>query len=129
MVTEVQSKEIQCPNCEARFSRPLQAATATCTKCGACVTLVDEVLDRPLVFRGEVVTRGRILVGPEGQVKANLSATEVVIDGVVEGNVTAVEKLRLGNHAKLRGNVVAGALIVSEGASLYGRLEIGCQKR
>lgn len=125
MVTEVQSKEIECPQCRKIFTRPDHASTATCAHCGSCVTLIDQIMDRSLVLHGELLTRGKIVVGPQGKVRANLSATEIDISGMVEGNVTAVQKLNLCTHAKLHGNITAAKLVVAEGASVCGRLEIG----
>lgn len=128
MIAELTKKEIQCPTCKTNFLRPQQTATATCTSCGASVTLIDQVMEGHLVFRGELLTRGKILIRNGGSVKGDLSATEVLIDGLVEGNVTAIEKLTLGKQAKLNGNAVAEFLVVDEGACLWGHLEIGLSR-
>jgi len=125
VTTQVQIETIECPRCQGRFPRPRQAATATCSHCGASVTLTDEIMDQTLVFAGEVLTRGKIVVAPAGKVKANLSATEIQILGTVEGNVSAVEKLIIGAAATLRGVCRARKLAVAEGAKIAGRLEIG----
>jgi len=125
MITEAQPSQIQCPNCLVKTARPRQATTATCSNCGKSVALDDRVFDQRYVFGGEVLTRGRIIVGPRGQVKANLSGTEVIVEGSVEGDVKAVDKLYLGKNGKLSGNVAAGSLVMEEGAILRGKVTIG----
>src|ERR1700687_775411 len=110
MIAETtQLSQIQCPNCLTRIPRPRQATTATCSNCGKSVALDDRIFDQRYVFGGEVLTRGKIVVAPRGQVRANLSGTEVHIEGSVEGDIKAVERLILRKEAKLTGNVSAGA--------------------
>jgi len=125
MVTDTEKSQIECPNCRVNTPRPRQATTATCANCGKAVALDDRVFEQKYVFGGEVLTRGKIIVGPKGAVKANLSATEVAVEGTVEGNVKAVDRFSLGKSAVFHGNATAGALVVTEGATLIGRLEIG----
>lgn len=120
-----EKQQIQCPYCRVMTPRPRHAITATCSNCGKSVAMDDRVFDRRYVFGGEVLTRGKITVGPQGLVKANLSATDINIEGTVEGNVTAVERLSLGQSATLLGDAVADKLRVAEGANLRGRFQIG----
>lgn len=64
-------------------------------------------------------------MGEKGFVKGDLSATDIVIEGIVEGNVKAVGRILLSQSGSLIGNAEARRLVVSEGATLSGNLKIG----
>lgn len=75
-------------------------------------------------FEGELLSQGRVVVGPTGRVKANLNLREALIEGVVEGNITVQEKLELRGEASIKGDIRAKALCVDEGVSIDGHLYI-----
>lgn len=120
---------IECPYCEAEIPRPRLASTATCSNCGKSIALENKVLNGRYVFGGEVLTRGTIFVGPKGIVKGNLSATEVEVEGAVDGTVKAVERLTLKKTGSIVGDLTAKKLVVEEGASVLGELRIGQPRR
>jgi cytoskeletal protein CcmA (bactofilin family) len=63
---------------------------------------------------------GTLIVGTNGQVDANVSVAAAMINGSVNGDVVATEKLQLGRTARVLGNIQAPRLIVEEGAILEG---------
>ena len=63
---------------------------------------------------------GTLIVGTQGQVDANVSVAAAMINGTVNGDVVASEKLQLGRTARVMGNVQSPRLIVEEGAILEG---------
>lgn len=64
--------------------------------------------------------QGTLIVGSTGKVDANVVVAEAVINGMVNGDIEASEKLELGRTAKVVGNITAPRLILSDGAILEG---------
>ena len=58
-----------------------------------------------------------IHITAEGWVKGDVSATNLVIDGRIEGKVTAV-KVRLKPSAVFRGEMVSSGITIDEGADI-----------
>lgn len=70
---------------------------------------------------GKVMSEdGTLIVGSTGQVDADVSVAGAVINGTVNGDVIASEKVELGRTAKVIGNIQAPRLIVEDGAILEG---------
>lgn len=66
---------------------------------------------------------GTLIVGTNGQVDANVAVGTAMVNGVVNGDITASEKIHLGRTARVIGNIEAPRLIIEEGALLEG----GCK--
>lgn len=65
-------------------------------------------------------TAGTLIIGTNGQVDANISVAAAMINGSVNGDIIATEKLQLGRTARVMGNIQSPRLIVEEGAILEG---------
>ena len=63
---------------------------------------------------------GTLIIGTNGQVDANIMVAAAMINGTVNGDVVATEKLQLGRTARVLGNIHSPRLIVEEGAILEG---------
>lgn len=63
---------------------------------------------------------GTLIVGTNGQVDANISVAAAMINGNVNGDIVASEKLQLGRSARVIGNIQCPKLIVEDGAILEG---------
>lgn len=63
---------------------------------------------------------GTLIIGTNGQVDANILVAAAMINGTVNGDVYASEKLQLGRTARVMGNIQSPRLIVEEGAILEG---------
>ena len=63
---------------------------------------------------------GTLIVGTNGQVDANITVAAAMINGTVNGDIYATEKLQLGRTARVMGNIQSPRLIVEEGAILEG---------
>jgi cytoskeletal protein CcmA (bactofilin family) len=75
-------------------------------------------------FEGELLSQGKVVVGPTGKVKANLNLREAIIEGTVEGNITVQEKLELRSEAVVKGDIRAKSLCVDEGVSIAGHVTV-----
>jgi len=76
-------------------------------------------------IEGSVVAKGELHVADGAICDASIEAGKVTIDGRVNGNVTARDRVELNSKANLHGDLVAGKLIVAEGASFVGHCRIG----
>ena len=63
---------------------------------------------------------GTLIIGTNGQVDANIMVAAAMINGTVNGDVVASEKLQLGRTARVLGNIQSPRLIIEEGAILEG---------
>ena len=65
-----------------------------------------------------------LTVGPNGKVKANVSAKGVVIQGKLDGSVTASDRVELRQSAVVTGDVTTQRISIEEGAFLKGKVDI-----
>jgi cytoskeletal protein CcmA (bactofilin family) len=65
-----------------------------------------------------------LTIGPNGQVKANITAKNVSIQGTVEGDVTALERVELRKSGVVNGDVFTKRISIEEGAFLKGKVDI-----
>ena len=76
-------------------------------------------------FEGNINLENHCLtVGKDGQVKAEIRARQVVIQGSVSGNVTAREKIDIRRTGHVVGDLVAGTVAIEEGAYFKGSIDI-----
>jgi cytoskeletal protein CcmA (bactofilin family) len=65
-----------------------------------------------------------LILGPNGNVKANVTAKGVVIQGTVEGTVRASDRVELRKSAIMTGDVITARVSVEEGALFKGKIDI-----
>jgi cytoskeletal protein CcmA (bactofilin family) len=75
-------------------------------------------------FEGELISSGKLIIGPTGFVKADIDLEEAFISGKVEGNVTVKKRLVLRGRAEVRGDISAPLISVDEGVKIIGRLSV-----
>lgn len=76
-------------------------------------------------FEGEMLTEeGELFVGKTGSVKANVKVKNAVIEGNMDGNVTATEKVELKEKAHLVGDLKARTLVIEEGVVFVGNCNV-----
>ena len=63
---------------------------------------------------------GTLIVGTNGQVDANVSVGVATVNGVINGDVIATEKIQLGRTARVTGNVATPRLVIEDGAVFEG---------
>jgi cytoskeletal protein CcmA (bactofilin family) len=63
---------------------------------------------------------GTLIVGTNGQVDANVSVGVATVNGVINGDVVATEKIQLGRTARVTGNIATPRLVIEEGAVFEG---------
>jgi cytoskeletal protein CcmA (bactofilin family) len=71
------------------------------------------------------LTEARVAIGPNGHVKADIDAREVIVRGTVEGNLRGRDRVVLGSSGNVRGDIDAARVAIEDGAIFKGRVEIG----
>src|SRR5215467_5998278 len=66
-----------------------------------------------------------LTIGPNGNIKADLIAREIIVRGKVEGKVIARDRLQIGSTGEINGEVQTGRLAIEDGATLRGKVEAG----
>lgn len=75
-------------------------------------------------FEGVLVSSGKIIVGPQGQVRADIKLQEAIIEGFVEGNICVTGKVELRGGAVVKGNITAKTLCIDEGVKICGFVSV-----
>ena len=76
-------------------------------------------------FEGKIIAKGEVVIGETATCRATVEASNVIIDGPLEGDVIARDRLQLTAKAKVKGDITAGSLSVVEGASFVGHCKVG----
>ncbi len=76
-------------------------------------------------FEGSIRGQGELHIAQGAACNANIEVENIVIDGSAKGEIIARQRLQLGAKASVQGEVTAGALSVTEGATLIGRVAVG----
>jgi len=66
----------------------------------------------------------RLTIGPNGRVKANVSACAVVVQGKLEGNIQASDRVNLKQSAVVMGDIATQRISIDEGAYFKGSVNI-----
>lgn len=81
---------------------------------------VDGQVDGKLDIGG-----GSVTIGPNGKVKADISARELIVRGEVTGKVSARDRVQLWSTGRVQGEVQTARLAIEDGAILRGNVEAG----
>lgn len=74
---------------------------------------------------GEAISKGKIILTNNGEVKGNVSSSDADIAGKVEGDVKISSRLILRKDAIIDGNIYTKSLVVEEGAQINGTCKMG----
>jgi cytoskeletal protein CcmA (bactofilin family) len=66
----------------------------------------------------------RLIIGPHGQVRANVNAKGVIIQGKLDGNIRASERAELTKSAVVTGDIGTQRVAIEEGAYFKGKVDI-----
>ncbi len=66
----------------------------------------------------------RLTIGPNARVQAGLKAREIIIQGSIQGNVEAADKIDIKKEAKLIGDIKTSRIVIEDGAYFKGSIDI-----
>jgi cytoskeletal protein CcmA (bactofilin family) len=87
------------------------------------VKFQKELLINCLV-EGKIDSNGRLTVGKDARIKGDIKTRSVIVDGTVDGNITAAERCELRAGCTVNGDIEAPRLVVDEAASFIGSAKI-----
>src|SRR5262244_1686492 len=83
------------------------------------------LLAKGVHLKGEIRTKGQVIVGEDGLVQGTVAAGTVVSSGRIKATVNAVERVQLLKTAVVIGDIHTPVLIMEEGAKLQGTTDMG----
>lgn len=108
---------------------PVSSRAAACISQG--IRIKGEVTGSEDLFVDGLVdgklnlANGSLTIGPNGSVKADVNAREVIVRGKIEGKVTGRDKVQVWSTGQITGEVQTERLAIEEGALLKGKVEAG----
>ncbi|MCP3960326.1 MAG: polymer-forming cytoskeletal protein [bacterium] len=79
-------------------------------------------------IEGKAGTEGLFWVREGGKVGGEIAATNIVVEGQVDGTISAKDKAELRSSCKVEGNVTAKTVAIAEGSFFEGRVHMGGSK-
>lgn len=76
-------------------------------------------------IKGNVKLGGELRIGTKARVEATVHARNIVIEGKLNGDVSADERVELVAGSNVNGNIKAPRIVVAEGASFRGNVDMG----
>jgi len=121
------TKETRVPE-QTKMSEPVRMEVAA--HIGKSVVVKGELSgSEDLYLDGEVegtieLRDHTLVVGPNGRIRAHISAREVIIHGKAEGNVTASERVELKKSCVLSGDIRTSRIVIEDGAFFKGAVDL-----
>jgi cytoskeletal protein CcmA (bactofilin family) len=96
---------------------------------GKTMRLVGEIhSDEELFFDGELEgtleVSEHLTIGPNGKVKADVRAKDLVVKGSIQGNVEAVDRVVIMNGGSIVGDIKTAGIVIDDGAFFKGGIDI-----
>jgi cytoskeletal protein CcmA (bactofilin family) len=115
------------------MSNPYNSATDRASVLGPTLYFKGDLsAEEDLLIQGRVegtITHTqRLTVGPQGTVKANIRAQLIIVEGTVDGDLTADKSVFVKESAKVVGNIFAPTVSILEGAAFSGRIDMDGKK-
>ncbi len=98
---------------------------------GRSITIRGDVTgDEDLLIQGRIdgsvdLKQHSVTIGREGDVKADVAARVIVVEGRVQGNLAADEQVVLKSSAQVQGDIVAPRVVLEDGARFRGGVDMG----
>ncbi len=111
-------------------NKPSISSAGAIAHIGSSVSIKGELSgSEDLYFDGEVegpidLGDSVLTIGAHGRVRSRIYAKVVIVQGKVEGDISADFKVELRRSAVVAGNIKAQRLIIEDGALLQGKVEM-----
>ena len=127
-----QAQELQRPAPAAAAARPASAdrGARNNAQVGKSIKFKGEISgSEDLVIDGEVegtieLRDNSLIVGPNGNVRAQIKARTITVQGRLEGNVQAGERIEIRKTGSLEGDLVTPRIVIEDGAVFRGSIDI-----
>lgn len=78
-------------------------------------------------FVGNLITKGRLVIGPAGRIEGTVNCQNAEIEGLVKGKLFVQQMLSLKGTAKVEGDIFTDKLAVEPGSSFTGACNMGAK--
>ena len=76
-------------------------------------------------FEGAIKAKGKIFIADGSNCKASVSAKEIAVEGHIQGDVQATERVEILPSGRITGDIIAARMSMADGASIDGHVQIG----
>ena len=73
---------------------------------------------------GEINSDGVLTIGENAHIRGEIKTKSITVYGKVHGNITVAERCELKSCCTLQGDLKAARLVIEEGATFIGKLEV-----
>jgi cytoskeletal protein CcmA (bactofilin family) len=78
-------------------------------------------------FEGDFDLKGQLKVAQGARIKGNVKATDIYVNGNVEGTIEASKKIHLENTARVKGRLITPKISILEGSVFDGEIQMSGQ--
>lgn len=72
------------------------------------------------VLEGKIMSESSVIIGESGEVIGDITAAEILVAGIVYGNLVARERIEMTSTGRVLGDLITKTLVIDEGASFKG---------
>jgi cytoskeletal protein CcmA (bactofilin family) len=85
-------------------------------------TLETTYIGKNLSIKGTVSGEGNIII--LARITGNVRATDIYVNGNIEGKIAGTEKVQLDNTARIKGGIITPKISILEGAMFDGEIKM-----
>jgi cytoskeletal protein CcmA (bactofilin family) len=74
--------------------------------------------------KGHVNSSALVVIGPNAVIDGNVEGDNVIVEGIVNGNISVSNELNLKSNARIQGDILMSRLIVENGAIFNGKSQM-----
>lgn len=78
---------------------------------------------------GDIFSKGKVIIGPEGCVRGNIKSKSVEVNGKLFGDITTSDVLILRASSYCEGEITTGSIEIEAGASFFGNCRMGDKEK
>jgi cytoskeletal protein CcmA (bactofilin family) len=130
VVTPASVAATPAPAASPVYNSPAPQMSANSSRIGAGLKIHGVISgDSDLIVEGETngkiyLSNARVTVAKSGRVQADIEGLEINIEGSVQGNLKATERIRLGASSNVQGSLITPRFAIEDGARLRGKVEM-----
>jgi cytoskeletal protein CcmA (bactofilin family) len=79
-------------------------------------------------FQGEIFESGTLIIGETAVVRGKIEVNTIIINGFLEGEVSAKTRVEIHSTGKLYGTLMTPSLTIHEGGVLEGQCKMGGER-
>lgn len=76
---------------------------------------------------GEIYHSGTLIIGETAVIKGKVEATTLILNGILEGEVTAKERMEIHASGKLYGTIFTPIFVIEDGGIFEGNCKMGAK--